>query len=221
MQKQIIKVIVGIFLCAISYNTTGQIIKALDKPFKWINKPDFFIENADSSLTIKCKKGDVLFSSPFGDFQSSSCPMLLFEPSAEFIFNAKATTEMKSQWDAAQLVVWRDSVHWAKIYLEKTHYGKPVVGSIVTRGMSDDCNSVVLDKPEIYLQVAKINDCIFFYYSSDGLNWIFIRAFNFAGSAPLLVGFSCESTFNEQGTTANFSHIRYKNNKPADIFNGR
>lgn len=197
------------------------LIKAINKPFKWINSPAFFAENADSSITIKCKKGETLFSSPFGDPGSASCPILLFEPSREFTLNARLVSDFESQWDAAQIVVWQDSANWAKVYLEKAHYGKPVVGSIVNKGTSDDCNSAILDKPEIFLQVAKVNNSCFFYYSQDGKSWVFSRAFKLFDKAPLWIGFSCESSFNEQGTTATFSHIRYREGKIQDMFNGK
>ncbi len=195
-------------------------IKSIDKPFEWLNKPSQFIEQEDSTIIIDCKKGETLFTSPFSGAKNAKCPVLLFEPSKEFTLNAKLTTPMEKKWDAAQIVVWRDSSNWAKVYLEKTHYNKPVVGSIVNKGMSDDCNSIVLDKPEVYLQVAKIGRCCFFYYSTDGKKWVFIRGFNFDGENTLKVGFSCESTFNEHGTTATFSKIVYKESKPSDMFNG-
>ena len=215
-----------IFFCLLlsflTLTLNGQVsIKAINKPFKWFNIPDYFAENADSSITIKCKKGETLFSSPFGDSRSTSCPILLFDPSSEFTLSANLTSKLESQWDAAQIVVWQDSANWAKLYLEKTHYGKPIVGSIVNKGTSDDCNSAILDKAEIFLQVAKINNCCFFYYSHDGINWTFCRAFQLFDKTPLCIGFSCESSFSEHGTTATFSHIRYKETKPEDIFNGK
>lgn len=197
-------------------------IHSIVKPLIWLNKPYSFIENTDSSIEFSCYPRTTLFSSPLGDYSNNhSCPIFQFQPSDEFVLSAKVSTPMENQWDAAQLVVWCDSANWAKLYLEKTHYFKPIVGSIVTRNFSDDCNSEILEKPEIFLQIAKIEDCIFFYYSQDGINWIFTRAFNFFHEKPIKIGFSCESTFNEKGNSAKFSKIKYTEKKLDDIFSGK
>jgi len=161
-----------------------------------------------------------LLVEPLGSYSNHHyCPIALFQPSDEFVLSGKVTSPIIEQWDAAQLIVWADTANWAKLYLEKTHYMKPIVGSFVTNGLSEDYNSAIPDRTDIYLQLAKVGKAIFFYYSENGNDWIFVQAFHFKPS-NIMIGFSCESTFNENGNKATFSEIKYEERKLNDILKG-
>ena len=52
-----------------------------------------------------------------------------------------------------------------------------MVVSVVTRGVSDDCNSFVVDGASVWLRVARVGSAFAFHASTDGSNWSFIRHF--------------------------------------------
>jgi len=141
----------------------------------WHNQPNSFKEKKDSSIIISCNKGETLSVEPLGSYSNHhDCPIAFFQPSDEFFLSGKVTSPNIEHWDAAQLTVWADTANWAKLYLEKTHYMKPIVGSIVTNGLSDDCNSAIFNRTDIYLQLAKVGKAIFLFYSENDHDWILL-----------------------------------------------
>jgi regulation of enolase protein 1 (concanavalin A-like superfamily) len=83
-----------------------------------------------------------------------------------------------------------------------------MVVSVVTQGLSDDCNSFVIDRHAIWLRVSRVGHAYAFHESTDGSWWHLVRHFGFAGSDDVAVGFLAQSPLGEQ-CTARFAEIRF------------
>ena len=72
-------------------------------------------------------------------------------------------------------MVWADEHHWAKLSFELSPAKQPTLVTVVTRGLSDDCNSVPISGDTVHLQIAKSGPAYVFYFSSDAKNWQVLR----------------------------------------------
>jgi regulation of enolase protein 1 (concanavalin A-like superfamily) len=91
--------------------------------------------------------------------------------------------------------------------------------SVVTRGVSDDCNSMVVDGREVRLRVARVGPAVAFHASVDGERWNFVRFFALDGPDNLAVGFLAQSPTGE-GCTVSFTEIAYEAARLADLRSG-
>jgi regulation of enolase protein 1 (concanavalin A-like superfamily) len=73
-------------------------------------------------------------------------------------------------------MVYENPMAWAKFCLELSPQGLPTVVSVVTKGVSDDCNAFAVNGP-VYLRISKLEQAYAFHVSQDGSNWNLIRYF--------------------------------------------
>ena len=102
---------------------------------------------------------------------------------------------------------------WAKLCLELSPQGRPMIVSVVTRGVSDDCNSQTLERSEAWLRVARLNGAFAFHASLDGERWELVRSFALPAS-DLDVGFAAQSPTGG-GCSASFCDLAYANGRLA------
>jgi hypothetical protein len=84
-----------------------------------------------------------------------------------------------------------------------------MIVSVVTRGTSDDCNSVPIAGQTVYLRMARNAQTFAFHYSLDGRYWHMVRYFTLGSLGALQVGFSSQSPTGQQ-CRAVFSEINYR-----------
>ena len=94
-----------------------------------------------------------------------------------------------------------------------------MVVSVVTRGVSDDCNSVTIEDRSVYLRLYRQDRVLAFHYSQDGRYWHFVRHFSLGDLERVGVGFSAQSPLGE-GCEVIFSEIRYTLSPLSDLRNG-
>ena len=73
-------------------------------------------------------------------------------------------------------MLWADEHRWAKLSFELSPKNEPTMVTVVTRGSSDDCNSITVHGDTVYLQIAKSGPAYVFYSSEDGKDWHILRA---------------------------------------------
>lgn len=184
---------------------------------QWRNAPvSWHIEDA-SKLTIRSGKQTDWFVDPFDDTIHNSAPMLLFTPANDYVLNAKVKVGFNAKWDAGALMVWADEHHWAKLSFELSPAKQPTLVTVVTRGLSDDCNSVSISGDTVYLQIAKSGSAYVFYFSSDAKNWQVLRVFSLGKDLKPKVGFESQSPAGD-GAEAVFSDIHYSPKKIGNIY---
>lgn len=202
----------------IAQNNDSLKIAGIDKWLKWENKPNKYQFNK-SSITIYSGEKTDMFRDPNVTYNTDNAPKLLFKADSNFIFSAAIEHAFKSKWDGGALVIKSDSLNWIKTCFEKDYTGARRIVTVVTKGISDDCNSVELHSNKVYLKVAKADNVITIYYSENGLKWFLIRHFTFDAIGDLKIGFLAQSPTGKD-CKVTFSNINYKKKKIKDPYLG-
>lgn len=214
-----------VFLCFVLSSSTLAIaqepsVTGLPGKLSWKNAPSAWHIEGGHELKISAGKKTDWFVDPFDGKVDSSAPILLFAPGPDFILNAKVSVGFHTKWDAGAFMIWADDHHWAKLSFELSPDNQPTMVTVVTRGLSDDCNSIPISGNEVFLQVAKSGTAYVFYSSSDGHNWKILRTFSLDTSLKQLVGFEAQSPAGA-GADVTFSEIHYSPTKIKNIYTGQ
>ncbi|MFI5187793.1 MAG: DUF1349 domain-containing protein, partial [Chitinophagales bacterium] len=110
-------------------------------------------------------------------------------------------------------------LNWIKFCFEKDYTGARRVVSVVTKNISDDCNSVEINSNKVFYKIAKADNVITLYYSLNGLKWMLIRHFQFDTSGDFYLGFLAQSPTGRQ-CQVSFSDISYTAKKIKDPYTG-
>ncbi|HEX3807681.1 MAG TPA: DUF1349 domain-containing protein [Gaiellaceae bacterium] len=176
-------------------------------------------EEAEGVLRIGAGAETDWFVDPGTGKVTASAPAVLdTAPEGDFVLAARVRAELAETFDAGALVVWGDERNWAKLAVERSPAGVPMVVSVVTRGVSDDCNSHVLAEAAAWLRIARIGDAYAFHASLDGAWWDLIRHFRL-DIARVEAGFEAQSPLGA-GCIATFSERSLDPRTVADLRNG-
>lgn len=194
-------------------------IAPLPMALRWI-APATSWKADEHGLELSASAATDLFSDPAGASPIASAPALVGPaPEGDFLFSARVRPELASTFDAGVLLVYKDETSWAKLCLERSPQGEPTVVSVVTRGVSDDCNSFSVAGGEVGLRIARLGDCFAFHASSgDGL-WKLVRYFALDGEGAVEIGFLAQSPTGE-GCRARFEEIVYEKRRLGDLRSG-
>jgi regulation of enolase protein 1 (concanavalin A-like superfamily) len=186
----------------------------------WRLQPvEWALENG-GGLSIRAAAKTDLFTDPKDGAKSDAAPAALFTPpDRAFTLSARVNVDFSSTYDAGVFHVRAAEDRWGKLCFEYSPQGEPMVVSVVTHGLSDDCNSIVVPGESVYLRVAQSETAAAFHYSFDGSRWSFVRYFSLGSRDGLRVGFSSQSPTGE-GCRAAFSEITYRPGFPRDLRNG-
>ncbi len=189
-------------------------------PYKlfWENKAGkFLIQN--NALTIEAGEKTDMFRDPNVTYNTDNAPKLLFKADDNFILSASIEHSFVNKWDGGAIVIKSDSLNWIKFCFEKDYTGARRVVSVVTKNISDDCNSVEISSNKVFYKVAKADNVVTLYYSANGLKWFLVRHFQFDTKASFSVGFLAQSPTGKK-CTVKFSDIKYANKKIKDPYMG-
>jgi len=161
-----------------------------------------------------------LFVDPQGSAPVLNAPRSLSRAEGMFQLAAHVRVEFAETFDAGDLLVWFDERTWAKLCLEYSPAHVPMVVSVVTRDVSDDCNSFVVPGGEAWLRVSRVGPTAFAFHASlDGDRWELIRHFSLGDGSDPEVGFAVQSPLGE-GCAATFTDVRRTAERLADIRSG-
>jgi regulation of enolase protein 1 (concanavalin A-like superfamily) len=187
---------------------------------RWSNQPLDWSIGPDGSLSIVAGEATDWFIDPNGEYVSGTAPAALFSPPDDsFLLSARVIVDFHSTFDAGVLQVLTRDDQWAKFCFEFSPDRQPMIVSVVTRGISDDSNSVVIEGHEVYLRVAATPATIAFHFSLDGKIWHMVRYFALERTSALQVGFSSQSPTGTR-CAAVFSEINYVAGRLADNRSG-
>jgi regulation of enolase protein 1 (concanavalin A-like superfamily) len=172
----------------------------------------------DAHLRITAGPRTDLFTDPRSKVAIANSPRLAFDASGDCLLSTRVSVAFAATYDAGVLVAYADAQHWAKLCFEFSPQRQPMIVSVVTRGDSDDCNSVVIEGNMTWLRLAKLDNACAFHYSLDGAYWRFVRYFNL-GMARTSIGFSAQSPTGD-GCEAIFEHIRFEARALSDLRSG-
>ena len=185
----------------------------------WETPAVHYAVSADGALSMTSGPRSDHFIDPRGAAAITNSPRLLCTPDATFLLSAHAHGELVGTYDAAVLMLYVNERSWAKLCLELSPQGAPMIVSVVTNGLSDDCNSVVLASADAWLRVAGLGTAFAFHYSLDGQTWHFVRHFTLHERTNLRAGFSVQAPVGE-GCTVTYSEIRYQPSTLDDLRSG-
>ena len=185
----------------------------------WLAQPASW--HADgSTLSIEAGGQTDWFVDPFDGRVDNTAPILFFVPGPDYVLNGKVNVSFRSKWDAGALMVWADDHHWAKLSFELSPEKQPTMVTVVTRGLSDDCNSIPLSGNDVYLQIARTGNTYVFYSSTNGRDWKILRTFSLDSDLQQMVGFEAQSPAGS-GANVTFSEIHYSPAKIKNIYTGQ
>jgi uncharacterized protein len=121
-------------------------------------------------LTISSGPQSDWFVDPFDGTVANTATILLFTPGSDYVLSAGVTVKFATKWHAGALMLMGDDRRWAKLCFEYSPDGQPTLVTVVTRGLSDDCNSVSLPGDSVYLRIAKSATTYVFYFSTNRKN---------------------------------------------------
>ena len=209
-----------LFSCFSSNAQKEGTVKISSIPYKlfWENTPKNFSAKGDQIVIVAGKETD-MFRDPNVTYNTDNAPKLLFEADDNFVLTASIEHAFTSKWDGGAIVIKQDSLNWIKFCFEKDYTGARRVVSVVTKGISDDCNSVEMNEGKVYYKVAKAENVITLYCSENGIKWFLIRHFQFDAHKGFRVGFLAQSPTGEQ-CEVKFSNIVYTVKKIKDPYLG-
>jgi hypothetical protein len=188
----------------------------LPSPTRWLAEPVASTQDG-ATLTIEAGPRTDMFVSPQGDPPALNAPALLSAIQGDFTLSARVQVAFAASFDAGALLLYGDESRWAKLCFELSPQREPMVVSVVTRGLSDDANGLVIDGDTVWLRVARIGSAYAFHSSLDGETWSFAR--HFALDGELEVGFEAQSPTGE-GCAVRFDEIRFDERTLADLRDG-
>jgi uncharacterized protein len=183
----------------------------------WLLEPASF-QPTPKTFTMTAQARTDWFVDPNGAAQFGNAPALLFDADKDLVLSAKVTVDFKSTYDAGVLTFYQHPKSWAKLCFERSPQGSPMIVSVVTKGTSDDCNSVAMTENTAYLRIAKIGAACAFHFSSTGDFWHMIRYFALE-KLPTKAGFLAQSPTGD-GCKVKFSEVRLEYKTLQDIRSG-
>ncbi len=182
-------------------------IPSLPHSLHWHNEPQSW-DVSDGQLTITASAQTDWFIDPQGAVNVSNAPVLLFPASGPCMLSAQVLVDHVATYDAGVLMAYESPRAWAKFCLELSPQGLPTIVSVVTKGVSDDCNAFAVDGP-VFMRVSKLEQAYAFHVSEDGGTWNLIRYFKLEDSPNAQLGFEAQSPTGT-GCTASFRDIRFE-----------
>jgi hypothetical protein len=200
-------------------------MNVLPASLSWQVEPVTWEVDSAGTLSITAGPETDLFYHPGGTERRTDAPRALFAPDPLFTLSARVTVEFAATYDAGALLVWADADHWGKLCFEYSPQAHPMVVSVVTNDYSDDCNSALFARNDIYLRVSRLGNDFAFHCSEDGSYWHLVRHFtlhsgaDFTGEGNVEIGFLSQSPTGER-CTATFSDIAYLSEPVRQIRSG-
>ncbi len=194
-------------------------ISSLPAPLHWRGTPESWSLSDQNVLSITAGQRTDWFIDPGGTANVLNAPALLFNVQGPCQLKARVTANAAARFDAGVLVAYHSDTAWGKLCLEMNPQGQMTIVSVVTKGVSDDCNSLPISGHSIYLRLSKLERAYALHYSHDDMVWNLVRYFSLGDSANAEIGFIAQSPVGE-GCSASFSQMTYLPNKLNDIRSG-
>ena len=196
----------------------GDKLSAIHHPLFWENKPlTYSITNND--LTIVAGEKTDMFRDPNVTYNTDNAPKLLFKADEDFILSTAIEHSFTNKWDGGAIIIKSDSLNWVKFCFEKDYTGARRVVSVVTKNISDDCNSVEINSDKVFYKIAKAGNVVTLYYSTEGAKWFLVRHLQFDVKPGFKVGFLAQSPTGTK-CEVKFSQIKYERKKIKDPYVG-
>ena len=154
------------------------------------------------------------------DTMANGATLLGLPPGGDFQFSARVTVDFRAQYDAGVLMLWSSETYWTKFCFEFSPASKPMVVSVVTRGLSDDANAFTVEDNTVWLRLSRTGPAYACHASTDGTVWQLIRVFHLDDEInEHRIGFEAQSPTGD-GCTVTFDRITFTRQRLADLRDG-
>ncbi len=191
-------------------------ISGIPTPLTWGLSPAAWA-STPTGVEITAGPRTDMFVDPAGGAPTVNAPRLTMPADGDFQLSAKVTVGFAATYDAGVLLLFAGDTQWAKLCFELSPQAKPMIVSVVTRGVSDDANAFAVEGDTAWLRVSRTGRAYAFHASADGGFWHFIRYFTL--DEPAAVGFEAQSPTG-QGCAAAFSEVTFKPEGLAELRDG-
>lgn len=193
-------------------------LPSLTYALHWLNQPPSWELSHDNQVTITAPAKSDWFIDPQGTVNIKNAPALLFPVAGPCLLSAQVRVDPVATYDAGVLMVYESPSAWAKLCLELSPQRHLTIVSVVTKGVSDDCNAFITNN-SVYLRISKLENAYAFHVSEDSRRWNLIRYFTLEGVQNPQMGFLAQSPTGN-GCTASFDQIRFEERLLTDIRSG-
>lgn len=193
-------------------------ITGIPQLLQWENTPNSVSLKA-GVLEIEAGAKTDMFRDPNVTYNTDNAPKLMFVPDKNFVLTATIEHSFVNKWDAGALVLKADSLNWIKFCFERDYLGYRRIVSVVTKDVSDDANAQSVNENFSHLKIAKADNVVTLYVSTDGKKWLLIRHLQFNTDKEIKVGFLAQSPVGQR-CKVKFSNIKYEAKKIKDPYAG-
>ncbi|HEX9036806.1 MAG TPA: DUF1349 domain-containing protein [Ktedonobacterales bacterium] len=195
-------------------------LPALPAALTWAHEPVAWTVDSGDQLTIQAGAATDWFIDPAGGQRKDDAPAALFAPvGQEFTLSARVRVAFAATFDAGALQARVSDDVWAKLCFEYSPQRQLMIVSVVTRGVSDDCNSARIEDETVFLRMKRRGAVFAFHYSLDARLWQLVRYFSLGDAPNPRIGFSAQSPTGD-GCAVTLSQIRYTPTAGADLRGG-
>ncbi|GAA3160963.1 DUF1349 domain-containing protein [Planomonospora alba] len=182
-------------------------LPAVPVPLRPLNRPENWSVAGEDTIVADAGARTDLFSDPGGPDRFANAPALVGRFTGDFTLSARVRLDARSTYDAGVLLLYGDADHWAKLCLELSPQGTPTIVSVVTRGVSDDCNSLPAESGDVRLRISRLGTAFAFHADLGTGFWHLVRYFALDGDPEC--GFLAQSPTGE-GCAVRFEEIRFR-----------
>ncbi|HRI58609.1 MAG TPA: DUF1349 domain-containing protein [Saprospiraceae bacterium] len=193
-------------------------ISGISRRLAWTGQPKKF-ELIPNGIIIESGPKTDMYRAPDHSYNVYNAPHLMLKADTCFILSARIQHNFDNKWDGGAILIEEDSLNWIKFCFEKDYKEQHRVVSVVTKSISDDCNSLAFATNDVYYRVARVHDVIYLYCSGDGGEWYLVRTLNFPSKQDLKVGFLAQSPEGANNRVT-FTNIQYKPVRVKDFWKG-
>lgn len=142
---------------------------------------------------MQAVKGTDIYSSPDGATSVNQAPKATVILTGDFEVTSIVKAEFNDSYDGAGLFVYANKDNWAKLMFERFSSGENGLASTVNRNNGDDAYHLRTNEAAIKLKATRNANVISFYYSFDGEDWMYTRAFTLNKGNEVSVGLFAQS----------------------------
>jgi uncharacterized protein len=150
-----------------------------------------------------------------------NAPFYYEKRKGDFVIKVRVRPEFKKNYDAGGLFIYDSAKKWIKFEFEMTDLGYPSVVSVVTNGVSDDCNGEKQEGlEELWLQIARRGDNWVLHHSENGKKWKMARYFHLKMKEEVRIGLEAQSPLGS-GCKVEYFGLKIEDNDLKDLRKGK
>ena len=184
--------------------------------FNLMNTAASVIDNNRGVIEIISPARTDYFCDICSSYQKLNAPFYYADIEGDFIFRCNIKPEFIQTYDAGGILAYESGNKWIKFAFEKTDLGHSSVVSVITNGVSDDCNGEIIAFNDIWMQIVRKDNNWCLHYSKDKINWKMVRYFRLELSDKIKIGIFSQSPIGD-GCKVIFSGIELLKNTYKNI----